>query len=77
MNAQSHVERQRRAVKGIFLLFISVLGLFWLATALDTALGLGLGWDRQALWAVPLMALFGFVLRLVCLSFLNFVERNY
>jgi len=77
MSAQSHVERQRRAVKGIFLLFITLLGLFWLATALDTALGLGLGWDRQALWAAPLMALFGFVLRLVCLSFLTFVERNY
>ena len=77
MSTQSHVDGQRRAVKFIFLLFATVLGLFWLATALDIVLGLGWGWDPHILWGAPLMALFGFAVRLVSLALFKFVERNY
>lgn len=77
MSTQNHVERQRRGVNVIFLLLISLLGLFWLATALDLLLGLSWGWDRQVLWAAPLMALFAFFVRLVCFAIFKFVDRNY
>ena len=65
----------RKDAEFTFRLFFLVGTLMWLAVVLDVAFGLGWGWDEQDLWVIPLILLFGTLLRLWQLAFLSLMDR--
>ena len=77
MSTKEFVSQQRNAINFLFALIVSGLFVFWLWTALDWAFALGWNSDPEILWAAPLMAIFGYGLRFLCIKFLGFVESNY
>jgi hypothetical protein len=77
MSDQRFVDGQRKRLNIVFALFVSLLTLMWVATALDAAFSLGWGWDRQGLWLGPLMVAFAILVRLAALAMLRFVGSNY
>lgn len=77
MTTEAFVNRQRRAVNSVLVLFVGLLAFMWCATFLDWAFGFGWGWDRQILWLAPLMVLFAALVRFCALAIFRFVASNY
>lgn len=77
MKAERFVDRQRRAVNVIFVLFVGLVSIMGGLTLCDWAFDLGWGWDRQILWLGPPMILFAGALRFLCIAILKFVGDNY
>jgi hypothetical protein len=48
---------RRRGVHHVFLMFVGLALLMWAATLCDQVFNLGWGWDKEGLWALPLMVL--------------------
>ena len=77
MSMKRIVSEQRNAGNFLFRVIMAGLLLFWLWAALDWLFALGWNADPQILWVAPLMAIFGYGLRFVCMAILRFVESNY
>lgn len=77
MSAEEFVSQQRNGANFLFGLFVVGLLMFWLWAALDWAFDLGWSADPQILWVAPLMAIFGYGVRFLCMKIFGFVQSNY
>ena len=62
---------RRRGVNRVFLMFVGLALLMWIATLCDQALNLGWGWEKEGLWDLPLMVLFAAFVRFCSLAIIK------
>ena len=68
MKLERFVTGQRKGLNLVFMMFVALLSVMWIATVCDWAFNLHWGWDRQIIWLAPPMLIFAALVRFCCLA---------
>ena len=76
MGIERFVAGQRKGVHLIFVGFLVLLSVMWIATVCDWTFDMGWGSDRQIVWLAPPMMLFAVFVRFCCMVIFRFIGGN-